>query len=124
MGNPKIQEWTLERVLSFPLCSESIIQTLMCEKYAVELVIKIARDVVKEGSKDKLNLLHKCFWFQFESGHILINKETVINYNFGKNGTIIKLITESKREIIIILLLVIIAAINIPNTTPQTIPPI
>ena len=55
----------------------------------------------------------------------LINKVTVINYNVGRNAVIkAKLMAESKRQNIIILLLVVKGEISIPNTTPNTIPPI
>ena len=53
-----------------------------------------------------------------------INKVTVINSSVGRNGVKAKLMAESERQNIIILLLVVKGEINIPITTPNTIPPI
>lgn len=76
MNSTSVQQWTLQRLLSYPLCLEAETRNLLSQKYVSDIILEIAKETIIENSKEKLNLLQKCF-FQNESGDILISKDTV-----------------------------------------------
>lgn len=72
--NATVQNWTLSRILSHPLCVDPDVVLLISQQNISDLLLKAARAVVENTATD-INLMHKCF-FQNESGDILIDSNT------------------------------------------------
>lgn len=71
--NETVQNWILSRILSYPLSVSADVAQLLKQPLVKELLLKVARAVIKgENTTDNINLLHKCF-FQNENGNILID---------------------------------------------------
>ncbi|TDG45249.1 hypothetical protein AWZ03_008311 [Drosophila navojoa] len=74
----RVQNLLLHRLLSYPLCTEPAVRQMLARSETCEVISRIAQEVVLDNDRDKLNLLHKCF-FQTDTGDILINAATVDN---------------------------------------------
>ncbi|XP_030078799.1 E3 ubiquitin-protein ligase listerin isoform X2 [Drosophila hydei] len=74
----RVQNLLLHRLLSYPLCTEPAVRQMLASPDTCEVIRRIAEEVVVDNNRDKLNLLHKCF-FQTDTGDILINASTVDN---------------------------------------------
>lgn len=72
----RVQNLLLHRLLSYPLCTEPAVREMLASPETCAVISRIAEEVVVDNNRDKLNLLHKCF-FQTDTGDILINAETV-----------------------------------------------
>nr|NP_730427.1 listerin E3 ubiquitin protein ligase 1 [Drosophila melanogaster]Q9VW09.2 RecName: Full=E3 ubiquitin-protein ligase listerin; AltName: Full=Listerin E3 ubiquitin protein ligase 1; AltName: Full=RING-type E3 ubiquitin transferase listerin [Drosophila melanogaster]AAF49146.2 listerin E3 ubiquitin protein ligase 1 [Drosophila melanogaster] len=71
-----VQNLLLHRLLSYPLCAEAAVRQMLSGPETCEMIARIAEEVVVDNDREKLNLLHKCF-FQTDTGDILINAKTV-----------------------------------------------
>ncbi|XP_017072343.1 E3 ubiquitin-protein ligase listerin [Drosophila eugracilis] len=71
-----VQNLLLHRLLSYPLCTEPAVRQMLSGPDTCGVIARIAEEVVVDNDREKLNLLHKCF-FQTDTGDILINAETV-----------------------------------------------
>ncbi|EDW76782.1 uncharacterized protein Dwil_GK19431 [Drosophila willistoni] len=71
-----VQNLLLQRLLSYPLCTEPAVRRMLITEDICTIIDRIANEVVADNNRDKLNLLHKCF-FQTDTGDILINAGTV-----------------------------------------------
>ncbi|XP_034103440.1 E3 ubiquitin-protein ligase listerin isoform X1 [Drosophila albomicans] len=71
-----VQNMLLHRLLSYPLCTEPAVRQMLASPETCGIISRIAEEVVVDNNRDKLNLLHKCF-FQTDTGDILINAATV-----------------------------------------------
>ncbi|XP_030373651.1 E3 ubiquitin-protein ligase listerin [Scaptodrosophila lebanonensis] len=76
LKNHRVQHLVLHRLLSYPLCAEPAIREMLTSQATCATIARIAEEVVVDGNREKLNLLHKCF-FQTDTGDILINASTV-----------------------------------------------
>ncbi|KAL7734397.1 hypothetical protein ACLKA6_010729 [Drosophila palustris] len=72
----RVQNLLLHRLLSYPLCTEPAVRQMLASPETCAIISRIAEEVVVDNNRDKLNLLHKCF-FQTDTGDILINAGTV-----------------------------------------------
>ncbi|EDV97987.1 E3 ubiquitin-protein ligase listerin [Drosophila grimshawi] len=72
----RVQNLLLHRLLSYPLCTEPVVRQMLASPETCAVIGRIAEEVVVDNNRDKLNLLHKCF-FQTDTGDILINVSTV-----------------------------------------------
>ncbi|XP_017135075.1 E3 ubiquitin-protein ligase listerin [Drosophila miranda] len=72
----RVQNLLLHRLLSYPLCTEPAVRQMLSSPETCAVIARIAEEVVVDNNREKLNLLHKCF-FQTDSGDILINAATV-----------------------------------------------
>ncbi|EDW69877.1 E3 ubiquitin-protein ligase listerin [Drosophila virilis] len=72
----RVQNLLLHRLLSYPLCTEPAVRQMLASPDTCTIITRIAEEVVVDNNRDKLNLLHKCF-FQTDTGDILINTATV-----------------------------------------------
>lgn len=73
--NTMVQNWTLSRILSHPLCVDPDVVALIGQPSVIELLVKAATAVADGSATENINLLHKCF-FQNEAGDILIDCNT------------------------------------------------
>ncbi|KAH8258638.1 hypothetical protein KR038_003248 [Drosophila bunnanda] len=71
-----VQSLLLHRLLSYPMCREPAVRQMLRCSDTGSVIARIAAEVVVDNDREKLNLLHKCF-FQTDTGDILINAETV-----------------------------------------------
>lgn len=72
----RVQNLLLHRLLSYPMCTEPAVRQMLASPETCSIISRIAEEVVVDNNRDKLNLLHKCF-FQTDTGDILINAATV-----------------------------------------------
>lgn len=70
-----VQNWTLSRLLSHPLCAEPEVLRLLSQPIVTAQIIKNTQELITGHANDAINLMHKCF-FQTESGDILIDDKT------------------------------------------------
>ncbi|XP_055844487.1 E3 ubiquitin-protein ligase listerin [Episyrphus balteatus] len=73
---PALQQCLLQRLLSYPMCVEPNVREMLSQEHIIQIILNTANEVLIDDSKEKFNLLHKCF-FQTDSGDILINQKTV-----------------------------------------------
>ncbi|XP_055909691.1 E3 ubiquitin-protein ligase listerin [Eupeodes corollae] len=90
-NKPALQQCVLQRLLSYPMCVEPEVRQMLSQEHIIQIILQTANEVLIDDSKDKFNLLHKCF-FQTDSGDILINQKTVV----GILDIISKPLTNSK----------------------------
>lgn len=81
----RVQNLLLHRLLSYPLCTEPAVREMLASPETCAVISRIAEEVVVDNNRDKLNLLHKCF-FQTDTGDILINAETVDKIVLAMSG--------------------------------------
>lgn len=73
--NENVKNWTLSRLLSHPLCTESEVLRLLSQPIVTAQIIKNAQELTLGNANEAINLMHKCF-FQTENGDILIDNQT------------------------------------------------
>lgn len=73
--NENVKNWTLSRLLSHPLCTETEVLRLLSQPIVSAQIIKNAQELTRGNANEAINLMHKCF-FQTENGDILIDNQT------------------------------------------------
>lgn len=73
--NENVKNWTLSRLMSHPLCTESNILRLLSQPIVTAQIVKNAQELINGNTSEAINLMHKCF-FQTENGDILIDNNT------------------------------------------------
>ncbi|KAH8303692.1 hypothetical protein KR018_011703 [Drosophila ironensis] len=94
----RVQNLLLHRLLSYPLCTEPAVRQMLSGPDTCSVIARIAAEVVVDNDREKLNLLHKCF-FQTDSGDILINAQTVDNILLAMSGPLEQPVAEDMVEV-------------------------
>ncbi|XP_017127246.1 E3 ubiquitin-protein ligase listerin [Drosophila elegans] len=94
----RVQNLLLHRLLSYPLCTEPAVRQMLSGPETCGVIARIAEEVVLDNDREKLNLLHKCF-FQTDSGDILINAETVDKILLAMCGPLEQPVVDDRVEV-------------------------
>lgn len=73
--NEDVKNWTLSRIMSHPLCTDTEVIRLISHPLVTKQIMKNAENLTNWNTNECINLLHKCF-FQTENGDMLIDDET------------------------------------------------
>ncbi|XP_016959436.2 E3 ubiquitin-protein ligase listerin [Drosophila biarmipes] len=94
----RVQNLLLHRLLSYPLCTEPAVRQMLSGSEVCAVIARIAGEVVVDNDREKLNLLHKCF-FQTDTGDILINAETVDKILLAMSGPLEQPVVDDMVEV-------------------------
>ncbi|KAH8259572.1 hypothetical protein KR026_006780 [Drosophila bipectinata] len=94
----RVQNLLLHRLLSYPLCTEPAVRQMLSSPDTCAVIARIAEEVVVDNDREKLNLLHKCF-FQTDTGDILINGGTVDKILVAMSGPLEQPVKDNTVEV-------------------------